>query len=191
MVLDLQRYPANTRNLPGLQQIRWVRSSHLQLNAPVTPTGQRQIQKTELITKRESVIAFILVKLSHIELALPKLQLASKPQHSHSTAGSNANSASSFLSQETLSPQRWLAYWLPQLSPLYPQLCEESLQRKEQAEKEHHRHTTPTPTPCNVSTPRADSHSAQPRLTASSQGHSVCLVSNASPMHPPRRLWLN
>lgn len=50
--------------------IRLVSFSHLELKPPVTPTGQRQIQKTEFYNEdKDSVTAFTLVKFAHIELS--------------------------------------------------------------------------------------------------------------------------
>lgn len=70
--------------------------------------------------------AFILVKFAHIGLSLHKLKLASKT-HTHDIKGSDTRSSQLTPFTKTLSPQSWLAYWLPQLDPQYSQLCDEFL----------------------------------------------------------------
>lgn len=132
----------------------------------------------------------ILVKSSHTELYYTSSSLPQNPYnpsmlYTHNIEDNNAKcSQLAPFTGDTITTV-WLAYWLPKLDAQYSQLSDESLQRKEQAEKEQSLAHNPYPTlPCNFSIPWADSLSAQPRLPVHSQGHCVRLVSNASSQLP-------
>lgn len=107
------------------------------------------------------MIAFIPVKLSHIELSLYKLKLASKPIYTHNIEGNNIKSSQLIPFIGNIVTTKLVGL----LDPQYSQLCDECLERKEQSkEKQSLADNLYAPIPCNLSIPRADSFSAQPRL---------------------------